>query len=170
MPFALSDPSDTTGIVSALEPDFDIPHHTAYHPDGFSLLPCKADPDDAALSETGDLATNTTPAYLLGANAEPNRQIPTKRRNSVTLFKSVIRRRFPTPRVDSNLEEDSDIGLKLALKIASPITNNKHRIRLGSQGIGKKREKTYRCPVNTVKLSSRRNMLTFVLRSLDVAR
>lgn len=163
MPSALGDHSETTGIVSALEPDlsFDIPHHTAYYPDGFSLSPCNADPDDEALSDTGnalDLVTNTTPTYLLDAsNAEPIRQIPTKRRSSVTLLKSVIRRRSPTPRVYSNLEEDSDVGLKLALEISSPITNNKHRIRVGSQGIGKKREKTYRCPVNTVKSSSRRN-------------
>lgn len=152
MPSALGDHSETTGIVSALEPDlsFDIPHHTAYYPDGFSLSPCNADPDDEALSDTGnalDLVTNTTPTYLLDAsNAEPIRQIPTKRRSSVTLLKSVIRRRSPTPRVYSNLEEDSDVGLKLALEISSPITNNKHRIRVGSQGIGKKREKTYRCP------------------------
>jgi len=173
MPSALGDPSETTGIVSALEPDFDMPHLAAYYPEGFSLSPCNADPDDAALSDTGalDLVTNTTPTYLRDAsNAEPIRQIPPKRRSSVTLLKSVIRRRSPTPRVDSNLEEDSDIGLRLSLEITSPITNNKHRIRVGSQGIGKKREKTYRCPVNAEKLSSRRNMLTFVLRSLGVAR
>lgn len=145
MPSALGDPSETTGIVSALEPDFDIPHH---YPDGFSESPCNADLDDAALSDPGplDLVTNTTPTYLLDtSNAEFIKQIHTKR-SSVTLVKSVIGRRSTTPRVGSNFEEGSDVGLKLALEIASPITKNKYRIRVGSQGISKKREKTYRCP------------------------
>lgn len=173
VPSALDDSSETTGIVSTLEPDFDIPHHTACYPDGFSLSPYNVDVDDAALSDTGalDIVTNTSPTYLLDtSNAELIGQIPTKRRRSVTLVKSVIRRRSPTPRVNSNLKKGSDLELKLAQEIASPITNNKYRIRVGSQGISKKREKTYRCPVNKVKLFSRQNMLTFVLRNLDVAR